>query len=42
MLITYRFAGFREVERVGDVAILENDFSVFQPPPSYVDLRLLG
>jgi hypothetical protein len=40
MLITYRFAGFKEVERVGEVAILENDFSALQPPPSYVDLRL--
>jgi FkbH-like protein len=40
MLITYRFAGFKEVERVGEVAILENDFSALQPPPPYVDLRL--
>ena len=41
MLITYRFAGFKEVARMGDVAILENDFSALQPPPPYVDLRLL-
>ncbi|HSS47598.1 MAG TPA: HAD-IIIC family phosphatase [Thermoanaerobaculia bacterium] len=41
MLITYRFAGFKEVGRVGEVAIMENDFSVLQPPPPYVDLRLL-
>ena len=40
MLITYRFAGFKEVERVGEVSILENDFSALQPPPPYVDLRL--
>lgn len=41
MLITYKFAGFREVERVGEVAIMENDYSVIQPPPPYVDLRVL-
>lgn len=40
MLITYRFAGFKEVARVGEVAVLENDFSALQPPPPYVDLRL--
>jgi hypothetical protein len=40
MLITYRFAGFKEVGRNGDVALMENDFSAIQPPPPYVDLRL--
>ncbi len=42
MLITYRFAGFKEVERQCEVAIMENDFSAIQPPPPYVDLRVLG
>jgi FkbH-like protein len=42
MLITYRFAGFKEVEKVGEVSIMENDFSALQPPPPYVDLRILG
>ncbi len=41
MLITYRFAGFKEVERVGEVSVMENDFSVIQPPPPYVDLRVV-
>lgn len=41
MLITYKFAGFREIERVGEVSIMENDFSAIQPPPPYVDLRVL-
>lgn len=41
MLITYRFAGFREVEKVGEVSIMENDYSAIQPPPPYVDLRVL-
>jgi FkbH-like protein len=42
MLITYRFAGFKEVGREGDAALMENDFSALQPPPPYVDLRLPG
>ncbi|HEX3527253.1 MAG TPA: HAD-IIIC family phosphatase [Thermoanaerobaculia bacterium] len=40
MLITYRFAGFKEVSRNGDVALMENDYSAIQPPPPYVDLRV--
>ena len=40
MLITYRFAGFKEVGRTGDVALMENDYSAIQPPPPYVDLRV--
>lgn len=41
MLITYRFAGFREVGREGEVSLMENDYSALQPPPSYVDLKVL-
>jgi FkbH-like protein len=41
MLITYRFAGFREVGKEGEVSIMENDYSAIQPPPPYVDLRVL-
>ena len=41
MLITYRFAGFREVAKAGEVSVMENDFSALQPPPPYVDLRVL-
>jgi FkbH-like protein len=41
MLITYRFAGFKEVEKQGEVSIMENDYSVIQPPPPYVDLRVV-
>jgi FkbH-like protein len=41
MLITYRFAGFKEIAREGEVAIMENDYSAIQPPPPYVDLRVL-
>lgn len=40
MLITYKFAGFKEVARDGNTLIFENDYSAIQPPPPYVDLRL--
>ena len=38
MLITYKFAGFKEVDRNGDVMIMENDYSAIQPVPPYVQL----
>ncbi|HXO22214.1 MAG TPA: HAD-IIIC family phosphatase [Thermoanaerobaculia bacterium] len=41
MLVTYKFAGFKEVDRKGDVAILENDLTRIQPLPPYVDVRIL-
>jgi len=40
MLITYKFAGFKEIGRNGDVILFENDYSAIQPPPPYVDLRV--
>ena len=42
MLITYRFAGFKEVGREGSVILFENDYSAIQPAPPYVDLRIEG
>lgn len=42
MLVTYKFAGFKEVERREGVAILEHDLSRIQPLPDYVDVRLPG
>ncbi len=38
MLITYRFAGFREVRQDADMSILEHDLSQIPPDPSYVQL----
>jgi len=38
MRITYRFAGFVETERRGDVSVLENDLSNIQPFPDYVEV----
>jgi hypothetical protein len=40
MLITYKFAGFKEIDRQDNVMIMENDFSAIQPPPPYADLRV--
>jgi hypothetical protein len=42
MKVTYRFAGFKEVERHGDVVVLENDLRNIQPFPDYVDVRIHG
>jgi len=36
MLVTYRFAGFRERERHGPVAILESDHDTIPPLPDHV------
>jgi FkbH-like protein len=38
MYISYKFAGFREVDKRGDVVILENDYSRIQPAPPYLEL----
>lgn len=40
MLMTYRFAGFKEVERRGEVRLLESDKTDIPSPPAYVDLRV--
>ena len=41
MLVTYKFAGFREVGREGDLQVFENDLQHIQPPPPYVDLTIV-
>ena len=41
MKVTYRFAGFKEVDRDGDVALLEHDLEKIQPLPDYVDVKIL-
>lgn len=40
MKVTYRFAGFKEVERDGEIAILENTLENIQPFPDYVDVEI--
>jgi FkbH-like protein len=39
MLITLRFAGFREVERAGDLIVFESDLSTIQPFPEYAQVQ---
>lgn len=39
MFITYKFAGFQEVERRGDVVILEGDLSRIQAFPPYLTVH---
>ena len=38
MQITFRFAGFREIERRGEIAVYENDLDSIQPFPDYVEI----
>jgi FkbH-like protein len=40
MDITYRFAGFREVERVNNLVIFEHDLTNIQPYPNYVKFHI--
>jgi FkbH-like protein len=42
MLITYRFAGFAEVGRDGDVLIFEADLSRIQRPPAYIRVEAIS
>lgn len=42
MLVTYKFAGFREVEKNGDIIVFEHDLARIQPPPEWVDFTVLN
>ena len=39
MNITYRFAGFEEIEKRGDLVIFEHNLSTIQPFPEYVTVK---
>ena len=41
MYITYKFAGFKEVEKRGDFVILENNLMRIQPPPNYMKVQVI-
>jgi FkbH-like protein len=41
MNVTYKFAGFQEIDRRDGLALLENDLSRIQPFPSYIDVRIV-
>lgn len=40
MLVTYKFANFREVERDGSLRLLEHDLETIPPVPAYVTMRV--
>lgn len=40
MEVTYRFGGFREVERRGEMILFEHDLSSIAPFPEYVDVAV--
>ncbi|HXT68207.1 MAG TPA: HAD-IIIC family phosphatase [Vicinamibacterales bacterium] len=40
MLVTYKFGGFKEAARSGEVIVFEHDGRQLQRPPDYVDLRI--
>lgn len=42
MYVTYKFAGFREVDKVDGVSVLENDFSRLQGFPPYMEVVVEG
>jgi hypothetical protein len=40
MYLTFKLAGFKEVERVDDVAHLSHDLSAIDPFSDYVDVKI--
>ncbi|HEU5229467.1 MAG TPA: HAD-IIIC family phosphatase [Ktedonobacteraceae bacterium] len=40
MYITYKFGGFKEVDRAGDLVVFENDLTHIQPFPEYVTVHI--
>jgi FkbH-like protein len=41
MYIAYKFAGFKEIERQGELTILENDLARIQPFPKYMQVEIV-
>lgn len=41
MYMTYKFAGFKEVEKRGEVVVFENDLTRIQPFPAYMQVSIL-
>jgi len=42
MEVTYRFGGFREVERRGEMILFEHDLAAIAPFPDYVEVEIGG
>jgi FkbH-like protein len=40
MYVTYKFAGFKEIEELKDKTIFENDFSNIQAVPDYLEMQV--
>jgi FkbH-like protein len=38
MYVTYKFAGFKEIDKQGNLTLLENDYSVMQEFPGYMQV----
>lgn len=41
MYVTYKFGGFKEVEKAGDLIILEHDLAHIPPFPEYVQVQII-
>lgn len=41
MYVSYKFAGFQEIEKKGDLLILENELTRIQPFPEYVLVKIV-
>jgi len=41
MYITYKFAGFKEIEKRDGLVILENNLMRVQPPPDYIKVQVI-
>jgi hypothetical protein len=41
MYIAYKFAGFKEVEKKGELAILENELNQIQAWPDYMKVQII-
>ncbi len=40
MLVTYKFANFKEIERHGDIILFEHELENIQPFPDYVEVKI--
>jgi FkbH-like protein len=41
MYLTFKMSGFKEIDRRGDVAVLEHDLGSIDPFPNHVDVRIV-
>jgi FkbH-like protein len=41
MHISYKFAGFKEIEKMGELKVMENNLTRIQPLPEYMKIKIL-